>query len=150
MSGKADAADLLRGLGASEIIGREAMSAPPRPLETQRWAGAIDTVGGTLLARVLAETRYNGCVAACGLAASADLPTTVMPFILRNISLRGVDSVSCPVPRRRLAWRRLTDELPAGTLDEIGQVASLEQLPALAEQITRGELRGRVLVDPNL
>ena len=83
-------------LGASEILTREEMSEPPRALEGQRWAGAVDMVGSTMLARVLAETNYGGCVAACGLAGGADLPTTVMPFILRNVSLRGVDSVMCP------------------------------------------------------
>lgn len=104
VSGKPEAADYLRNLGAQEILSREEMSVPPRPLEGQRWDGAIDTVGGVMLARVLAETRYNGCVAACGLAGGADLPTTVMPFILRNVTLRGVDSVQCPGPRRRTAW----------------------------------------------
>ncbi|MCB1772295.1 MAG: oxidoreductase [Gammaproteobacteria bacterium] len=150
VSGKADAADYLRQLGASEIIDREEMNQPPRALEGQRWAGGIDTVGSTVLARVLAETSYNGCVAACGLAGGADLPTTVMPFILRNVSLRGVDSVMCPVPRRQQAWRRLVTDLPADALGEIGQVASLEQLPELAEEITYGRIKGRVIVDPNL
>jgi acrylyl-CoA reductase (NADPH) len=149
VSGKADADAFLRGLGASEILSRESMSQPPRALEGQRWAGAVDTVGSTMLARVLAETHYGGCVAACGLAGGADLPTTVMPFILRNVSLRGVDSVMCPVGRRKAAWQRLVDDLPAAALGEIGQVAALEQLPALAEKITRGEIRGRVIVDPN-
>jgi acrylyl-CoA reductase (NADPH) len=149
VSGKADAEAFLRGLGADEILSRDEMSQPPRPLEGQRWAGAIDTVGSTMLARVLAETNYGGCVAACGLAGGADLPTTVMPFILRNVSLRGVDSVMCPVERRKTAWRRLVDDLPGEALGEIGQVASLEQLPELAEKITRGEIRGRVIVDPN-
>jgi len=149
VSGKADADGFLRGLGASEILTREEMSQPPRPLEGQRWAGAVDTVGSTMLARVLAETNYGGCVAACGLAGGADLPTTVMPFILRNVSLRGVDSVMCPVARRKVAWQRLVKDLPAAALGEIGQVASLEQLPELAEKITRGEIRGRVIVDPN-
>jgi acrylyl-CoA reductase (NADPH) len=150
VSGKANASDFLRQLGASEVIEREQMNQPPRALEGQRWAGAIDTVGSTVLARVLAETSYNGCVAACGLAGGADLPTTVMPFILRNVSLRGVDSVMCPVPRRKQAWRRLITDLPADALGEIGQVAGLERLPELAEQITNGQIRGRVIVDPNL
>jgi acrylyl-CoA reductase (NADPH) len=149
VSGKADADAFLRQLGAKEILGREEMSKPPRALEGQRWAGAIDTVGTTMLARVLAEMHYGGCVAACGLAGGADLPTTVMPFILRNISLRGVDSVMCPVARRREAWQRLVTELPAGALGEIGQIAGLEQLPELAEKITNGQIRGRVIVDPN-
>ena len=149
VSGKADAEAYLRDLGASEILSRDEMARPPRALEGQRWAGAIDTVGGSMLARVLAETAYGGCVAACGLAGGTDLPTTVMPFILRNVSLRGVDSVSCPSARRREAWQRLVSDLPAAALGEIGQVASLEQLPELAEKITSGQIRGRVIVDPN-
>lgn len=149
VSGKADAEPFLRDLGASEILSRAAMSEPARPLEKQRWAGAVDTVGSVMLARVIAETHYNGCVAACGLAGGADLPTTVMPFILRNVSLRGVDSVSCPVERRKLAWQRLVDDLPAKALGEIGQIAALEDLPELAEQITNGKIRGRVIIDPN-
>jgi acrylyl-CoA reductase (NADPH) len=149
VSGKAEAADYLRGLGAGEILTRDEMSRPPRPLEGQRWAGAVDTVGSTMLARVLAETSYNGCVAACGLAGGTDLPTTVMPFILRNVSLRGVDSVATPLERRRQAWQRLVDDLPSAALGDIGRVAALEELPELAEQITRGAIRGRVIIDPN-
>ncbi|MCP5439637.1 MAG: oxidoreductase [Chromatiaceae bacterium] len=149
VSGKPDAEGFLRDLGASEILTRDEMSKPPRPLEGQRWAGAVDTVGSTMLARVIAETHYNGCVAACGLAGGFDLPTTVMPFILRNVSLRGVDSVSCPVERRKQAWQRLVSDLPAQALGEIGQVANLEQLPELAEKITNGAIRGRVIVDLN-
>ncbi len=149
VSGKADADGYLRELGASEIIPREEMSQPPRALEGQRWAGAIDAVGGTTLARVLAETRYGGCVAACGLAGGADLPGSVMPFILRSVRLQGVDSVMCPFERRKTAWQRLVNDLPHKALGEIGQVASLEELPALAESITVGAIRGRVIVDPN-
>ena len=149
VSGKPDAEGFLRDLGAGEILTRDEMSQPPRPLEGQRWAGAVDTVGSTMLARVIAEMNYNGCVAACGLAGGFDLPTTVMPFILRNVSLRGVDSVSCPVERRKQAWQRLVSDLPARALGEIGQVASLEQLPELAEKITTGAIRGRVIVDLN-
>jgi acrylyl-CoA reductase (NADPH) len=149
VSGKADAKEFLTGLGASEIISRDEMSQPPRALEGQRWAGAVDTVGSTMLARVLAETNYGGCVAACGLAGGADLPTTVMPFILRNVSLRGVDSVSCPIERRKAAWQRLVSDLPGSALGEIEQVIGLDQVPELAEQITSGKVRGRVIVDPN-
>ena len=100
-------------------------------------------------ARVLAETSYGGCVAACGLAGGADLPTTVMPFILRNVSLRGVDSVMCPVDRRKEAWSRLVRDLPAGALGEIGHTVSLEELPEMAEKIVAGQVRGRVIVDVN-
>ena len=149
VSGKDDAGEFLRQLGAGEILTRDEMSQAARPLEGQRWAGAIDTVGSTTLARVLAETNYGGCVAACGLAGGADLPTTVMPFILRNVSLRGVDSVSCPIERRKGAWQRLVTDLPEAALGEIGQLASLAQLPELADKIVRGGIRGRIIVDPN-
>jgi len=147
VSGRPEAEDYLRQLGASKFVSREEMNQPPRALEGQRWAGAVDTVGSTLLARVLAEMDYSGCVAACGLAGGADLPTTVMPFILRNVSLRGVDSVMCPVNRRKQAWKRLVRDLPAGALGEIGQTVSLEELPDMAEKIVAGQVRGRVIVD---
>ena len=149
VSGKAEADAYLKELGAAEILSRDEMGEKPRPLEGQRWAGAVDTVGSTMLARVLAETAYGGCVAACGLAGGFDLPTTVMPFILRNVRLQGVDSVMCPVERRKTAWQRLVSDLPAKAIGEIGQVATLEQLPELAERITTGKIRGRVIVDPN-
>jgi acrylyl-CoA reductase (NADPH) len=149
VSGKPDADTFLLELGAQTILTRDEMSASSRPLEAQRWAGAIDTVGSTMLARILAETEYGGCVAACGLAGGLDLPTTVMPFILRNVRLQGIDSVMCPTARRKKAWQRLVTDLPAKALGEIGQVATLDALPALAEQITTGLIRGRVIVDPN-
>ncbi len=149
VSGRTESEDYLRQLGAGEFVTREEMNLPPRALERQRWAGAVDTVGSTLLARVLAETNYGGCVAACGLAGGADLPTTVMPFILRNVSLRGVDSVMCPVARRKQAWGRLVRDLPSEALGEIGHVAGLEELPGLAEEIMAGQVRGRVIVDVN-
>ena len=149
VSGRPESEAYLRQLGAAEFVSREEMNQPSRPLEGQRWAGAIDTVGSTLLARVLAETSYGGCVAACGLAGGADLPTTVMPFILRNVSLRGVDSVMCPVDRRKQAWGRLVRDLPADALGEIGQTISLEELPGAAEKIVAGQIRGRVIVDLN-
>ena len=149
VSGRPEAEDFLRQLGASEFVSREEMNQPPRALEGQRWAGAVDTVGSTLLARVLAQMDYDGCVAACGLAGGADLPTTVMPFILRNVSLRGVDSVMCPVQRRKEAWGRLVRDLPADALSEIGQTISLDELPEMAEKIIVGQVRGRVIVDLN-
>jgi acrylyl-CoA reductase (NADPH) len=149
VSGRPEAEDYLRQLGATEFVSREEMNQPPRALEGQRWAGAVDTVGSTLLARVLAEMDYGGCVAACGLAGGVDLPTTVMPFILRNVSLRGVDSAMCPVERRKEAWGRLVRDLPADALGEIGQTISLEELPEMAEKIIAGKVRGRVIVDLN-
>lgn len=149
VSGRPESQDYLRQLGAAEFVTREEMAQAPRALEGQRWAGAVDTVGSTLLARVLAEMNYGGCVAACGLAGGPDLPTTVMPFILRNVSLRGVDSVMCPIERRKQAWQRLVTDLPESALGEIGHTATLEALPQLAADIVAGQVRGRVLVDVN-
>jgi acrylyl-CoA reductase (NADPH) len=149
VSGRPEAEDYLRQLGASEFVSRDEMSQRPRALEGQRWAGAVDTVGSQMLARVLAEMHYGGCVAACGLAGGADLPTTVMPFILRNVSLRGVDSVMCPVDRRKQAWGRLVRDLPSEALGSIGHTVSLEELPDAAEKIVAGQVRGRVIVDLN-
>lgn len=149
VSGRPETHDFLSGLGAKEFLGRETMSQPARPLESQRWAGAVDVVGGDMLARVLAEMDYNGTVAACGLAGGFKLPTTVMPFILRNVSLRGVDSVSCPLERRTTAWQRLAAELPASAYSDLGQTISLEAVPQAAQDIIAGKVKGRVLVDPN-
>jgi acrylyl-CoA reductase (NADPH) len=149
VSGRPESEEYLRQLGAAEFVSREEMKQPPSALESQRWAGAVDTVGSTMLARVLAETKYGGCVAACGLAGGADLPTTVMPFILRNVSLRGVDSVMCPLDRRKVAWERLVRDIPADALGEIGQIIGLEELPEMAGKILAGQVRGRVIVDVN-
>lgn len=145
-TGRTAESDYLRQLGASEIRSREEMSAKCRPLESQRWAGVVDTVGGAVLARALAETHYNGTVAACGLAGSHALNTTVMPFILRNVRLQGVDSVVCPPARRALAWQRLQQDLQLSRLGEVAQEISLEQVPEYAERILRGEVRGRTLI----
>jgi acrylyl-CoA reductase (NADPH) len=125
------------------------MEKPPRALESQRWGAAVDTVGGTVLARVLAEMKYGAAVAACGLAGGADLPTTVMPFILRGVRLLGVDSVMCPRERRVEAWKRLAAELPAGALAKIGRTVPLEEVPQAAADILAGKIRGRVVVDVN-
>ncbi|MDQ2694819.1 MAG: oxidoreductase [Pseudomonadota bacterium] len=149
VTGRPENTDYLKHLGARQIVGREEMAQPPRPLENQRWSGAVDTVGGVILARVLAETNYGGAVAACGLAGGADLPATVMPFILRNVRLQGVDSVMCPLPRRKTAWQRLATDLPPQALNDIAHVASLEEIPQLAADIVAGKVRGRVVVDPN-
>jgi acrylyl-CoA reductase (NADPH) len=149
VTGREETHPYLRDLGATEIVDRASMAEKPRPLEAQRWSGAVDTVGGTILARVLAETNYDGAVAACGLAGGADLPTTVMPFILRNVRLQGVDPVMCPVARRKQAWERLVQDLPGNMLQEISHVASLSEVPQLASDILAGKVRGRVVVDPN-
>ncbi len=147
ITGRAETEPYLRGLGATTILTREEMSEKARPLERQRWAGGIDTVGDAMLARILAEADYNATVAACGLAGGFKLPTTVMPFILRNVRLQGVDSVMCPVERRTQAWNRLQTDLPAAALGEISQVISLDQVPEYAEKIVNGKVQGRTIVD---
>lgn len=141
--------DYLRELGAAEIITGDEWSEAPRPLEAQKWAAAIDTVGTKVLARVLASVEYGGVVASCGLAGGADLPVTVMPFILRNVGLLGVDSVMCPVPRRIQAWTRLVTDLPENALGAINRVASLAEVPKLAAEMMAGRIRGRVVIDVN-
>ncbi|ANG62068.1 acryloyl-CoA reductase [Marinobacterium aestuarii] len=147
VTGRPETEAYLKGLGAHALVSRESMASKPRALEAQRWAGAIDTVGDTILARVLAETHYGGTVAACGLAAGFSLPTTVMPFILRNVRLQGVDSVMCPLSRRQQAWQRLARELPAAALGEIGHSIGLDEVPDYAQRIVEGQVRGRVIVD---
>jgi len=141
--------DYLKSLGAKEIISGPEWSAPPRPLETQIWAGAVDTVGTIVLARVLAQMDYGGCVANCGLAGGVDLPTTVMPFILRGVSLRGVDSVMCPIEKRKIAWKRLVKDLPANALEAIHHTVPLSQVMDCAKKMMSGEIRGRMVVDVN-
>lgn len=141
--------EYLTGLGATEVIGGPEWSEKPAPLAGQRWAGAVDVVGGNVLARVLSEVDYGGAVAACGLAGGTGLDTTVMPFILRGVRLLGVDSVMCPVPRRTAAWERLAKELPESAYSQIKRVVSLDEVPALAAEMMAGKSRGRVVVDVN-
>ena len=150
VTGRPDTHAYLSSLGAKEFLTRDAMLQPARPLENQQWIGAVDVVGGSILSRVLAEMQYNGTVAACGLANSFKLDTTVMPFILRNVRLQGVDSVSCPFTRRQQAWQRLAAELPATAYTELSQVIALAAVPEAAQAIIEGKIQGRVLVDPNL
>ncbi len=147
ITGRESTHDYLRQLGATEILSREEMAARSRPLEKSRWAGAVDTVGGEMLARLLAECDYSGTVAACGLAGDYKLPSTVMPFILRNVRLQGVDSVMCPVERRTEAWNRLALQMPQQLMDSINSVVTLEQIPQLAEDIIKGQVQGRTVVD---
>jgi acrylyl-CoA reductase (NADPH) len=139
----------LTGLGAAEIIDRAELSAPGRPLGKERWAGGVDSVGSHTLVNVIAQTRYGGAVAACGLAQGLDLPGSVAPFILRGITLAGIDSVMCPKPRREEAWARLAKDLDLGLLDAMTQRAVLADVPKLAEEILAGKVRGRVVVDVN-
>lgn len=138
--------DLLRQLGATSIIDRSELEEAAKPLEKQRWAGAVDTVGSKVLAKVLTQMDYNGAVAACGLAGGFDLPTTVMPFILRNVRLLGVDSVYCPFEKRQQAWQRLSELLPDSFYQQAGQTISLEQVPEFAQAIIKGQVTGRTLV----
>ncbi|WP_428771908.1 MDR family oxidoreductase [Vibrio sp.] len=137
---------LLKQLGASEIIDRCEFEAPARPLEKQLWAGAIDTVGSKVLAKVLAQMDYNSTVAACGLAGGFDLPTTVMPFILRNVRLQGVDSVMCPTEKRVQAWEKLVELLPVSYFEQACTEISLHDAPKYAEDITNGQVTGRVVI----
>jgi acrylyl-CoA reductase (NADPH) len=150
VTGNRDHDDYLHQLGATEIIDRADFETPPRPLESQKWAGAIDTVGGKVLARLLAETNYGGTVAATGLTGGAELITTVMPFILRAIKLVGVEVTTCPVELRKIAWSRLARELPDQLLDQIYRVISLEEVPLFAEKLLAGQVNGRVVVDLTL
>lgn len=144
-TGKADEAGYLKELGASEVIDRAALSEPGRPLGKERWGGAVDTVGSHTLANVLAGTRYGGTVAACGLAQGMDLPASVAPFILRGVTLAGVDSVMAPRPARLEAWARLARDLSPATLDAITETRPLADAPALAEDILAGQVRGRIV-----
>lgn len=146
-TGRAETHDYLRSLGATTIVDRAELATAGKPFDRERWAGAVDTVGSQTLATVLAQTRYRGAVAACGLAGGSDLPTTVLPFILRGVSLLGIDSVYCPAPLRVEAWNRLARDLPIGLLDEMTTVAPMSRVPELAEQILAGRTRGRMVID---
>ncbi len=138
----------LRELGADEIIdARELSDEAARPLDKQRWAGAVDAVGSRTLANVLSHIKYDGAVAACGLAQGSDLPATVLPFILRDVTLVGVDSVMAPRERRQVAWRRLASDLDLSKLDKMTTKVALKDVPAVAEQIVAGKTRGRVVID---
>lgn len=146
-TGRTETADYLRHLGAAEVIDREVFADPPkRPLETERYAACIDSVGGNTLARVLPQVRYGGAVAAVGLAGGAKLDTTVIPFLLRGISLLGIDSVLCPTARRGALWERLARTLPRELLEALTTAVTLEDVPALARDILAGRVRGRVVV----
>ena len=146
---KVPQANYLEGLGAAEIIDRQELSAPGRPLGKERWAGAIDSVGSHTLANVLAQTRYGGAVAACGLAQGMDLPANVAPFILRGITLAGIDSVMRPKADRDEAWSRLARDLDVSKLEAMTVPATLSDVSGLGEAILAGEVRGRLVVDVN-
>jgi acrylyl-CoA reductase (NADPH) len=147
-TGRPEQHDYLRGLGAVGFVDRAVLARPAtRPLDTERWAGAIDAVGSTTLATLLTQLKYGASVAACGLAGGNDLPASVVPFLLRGVNLLGIDSVMCPVERRRAAWARLARDLPLEQLDALTQVVPLAALPELGQKILAGNVRGRVVVD---
>ena len=145
-TGRPQEADYLHALGASEIVKREDLSGTPKPLARERWAGGIDSVGSATLANVLSMIRYCGAVAACGLAGGMDLPATVAPFILRGVSLLGIDSVMCPLPLRREAWARLAADLDRGKLQAMTTEVRLPEVLDVAPRIIAGQIRGRIVV----
>jgi acrylyl-CoA reductase (NADPH) len=145
-TGRPAEAGYLKGLGAAEVIDRKELAGTPRALGKERWAGGIDAVGSTTLANVLSMTRYGGAVAACGLAGGMDLPTTVAPFILRGVSLIGIDSVMCPLALRQQAWRRLETDLDRGKIAAMTSEIGLADVIGAAPRIVAGEVRGRVVV----
>lgn len=137
----------LRDLGAAAIVDRTELSGAAKPLDKMRWAGAVDSVGSTTLANVLAMTKYGGAVTACGLAGGIDLPASVAPFILRGVRLLGIDSVMCPLERRKKAWQRLASDLDRSKLDEMVSEVSLDQVFKRADAIIAGQVRGRTVVN---
>ncbi len=146
VSGRPETADYLCKLGAADVIDRRELATPGKPFQKERWAGAVDVVGSNTLANVCAQMKYHGTVAACGLAGGADLPLTVMPFILRGVTLAGVDSVMCPREDRLEAWERLARDLDISRLDEITSEIALDEAIAAGGDIVAGQIRGRVVV----
>jgi acrylyl-CoA reductase (NADPH) len=147
-TGRLEQRNYLTDLGAADQIERAALAAvPSRPLDRERWAGAIDAVGGNTLATVLTQLEYRASVAACGLAGGSDLPATVIPFLLRGVNLLGIDSVMCPREERAEAWRRLARDLPLDRLERMTRIEPLAALPGLASKILKGEVRGRTVID---
>jgi acrylyl-CoA reductase (NADPH) len=148
-TGRPEQADYLRALGAADIIDRKTLSEPGKPLGRDLWAGAVDTVGSHTLANVIAQTRYRGVVSACGLAQGSDLATTVLPFILRNVTLAGIDSVNTPRVVRQIAWDRLASQLDPGKLARTITTVGLAAVPAVAAGMFAGSVQGRTVVDVN-
>jgi acrylyl-CoA reductase (NADPH) len=148
-TGKASEAEYLKALGAAEVIDRNELSQPGKSLQKERWAAVVDSVGSHTLANACAQTRYRGLVAACGLAQGMDFPATVAPFILRGVSLLGLDSVMAPRELRRPAWDRLARDLDAAALDRVSTVIVLSDVIGAAQQIVMGKVRGRLVVDVN-
>jgi acrylyl-CoA reductase (NADPH) len=146
-TGRPGEADYLKGLGAAEIIDRAELSGPGRPLAKERWAAGVDSVGSHTLANLLAMTKYGGAVAACGLAGGMDLPSSVAPFILRGVSLLGIDSVMAPKPLRQEAWSRLARDLDPGTLAAMTTTIGLDRVVEVGREIVEGKVRGRTVVE---
>jgi acrylyl-CoA reductase (NADPH) len=147
-SGRQETHELLRRLGAAEIIDRAALATPPtRPLQTERWAGAVDAVGGSTLSTLLTQMQYRASIAACGLAGGAELATTLMPFLLRGVNLLGIDSVMAPHREREAAWARLASGMNVALLDALTETIRLDALPEYGRRILAGQVRGRVLVE---
>ena len=148
LTGRVDEfSDYLIGLGAAQIVDRQELGTLGRPLQKQRWAGVVDTVGGTVLANALAQTRYQGTVTACGLAASTDLPATVMPFILRAVTLAGIDSVQAPYAARQAAWALLAERVDVGALEALTRTVALGEAVEASAQLLGGQSHGRIVVD---
>jgi acrylyl-CoA reductase (NADPH) len=145
-TGRMSETEYLKGLGATEVIDRAELTGPAKPLAKERWAGGIDSVGSTTLANVLSMTKYRGAVAACGLAAGMDLPSSVAPFILRGVCLLGIDSVMCPIGLRKAAWTRLASDLDKAKLAEITHEIGLDQVIGAGAGILAGQVRGRIVV----
>ncbi len=146
-TGKIEENEYLKSLGANSIIDRSELSEPSKPLGKERWSGAIDSVGSQTLANILAQIKYGGAVSACGLAQGMDLPSTVMPFILRGVSLLGIDSVMAPMSARERAWKRLSSDINIQKLEEMVVETSLDKVEALGKEILSGNIRGRVVVN---
>lgn len=146
-TGRPEERDYLLSLGAAEIIDRDSLAHPGKPLQGERWSGTIDSVGSTTLANVLAQTRYGGAVASCGLAGGHDLPTSVMPFILRGVQLLGINSVHAPTALREQAWDRLASDLDLDLLDSLTETIALADAARIAQEILAGRIRGRTVVD---
>lgn len=146
-TGRQETADYLRSLGASEILPREELSGKPRPLARERWAGAIDVAGSNTLANVLSQVKYGGAVAACGLAQGMDLSANVAPFILRSVTLAGIDSVMAPKPKRQEAWERLARDIDPAKLHAMTETRSVRDVVGLAPEILAGRVRGRIVLE---
>jgi acrylyl-CoA reductase (NADPH) len=145
-TGRMSETDYLKSLGATEVIDRNELSGPAKPLAKERWAGGVDSVGSTTLANLLSMTKYGGAIAACGLAAGMDLPSSVAPFILRGVCLLGIDSVMCPIEQRKVAWSRLAKDLDRAKLAEITHEIGLADVIGEGAKILAGKVRGRNVV----